>query len=96
MMVRCNKAVPLAPPDKVDALFRLPDDRVVRGHAYLGSNQRKIPSRGEIRSAGLFPGNNDCPAKQSDYDCVQAELMNANDLLLTDTVSGVRYHVRVE
>jgi hypothetical protein len=91
-----DKPVPLATPAKVDALFLLPDHRVVRGHAYLGSSQHQIPPRGEIRDAGLFPGDNDCSPKQSNYDCVQDELMKANELLLTDTVSGVRYHVRVE
>ena len=58
-----DKAVPLAPPDKVDALFRLPDDRVVRGHAYLGSNQHEIQARGEIRSAGMFSGQQRLPSK---------------------------------
>ena len=91
-----DKALPLAASDKVDALFRLPDGRVVRGRAYLGSNLHEIPARGEISNAGLFPSDNECPPKESDYDCAQAELMKANELLLTDTVSGVRYHVRVE
>jgi hypothetical protein len=91
-----DKTVPLAAPDKVDALFLLPDRGVVRGRAYLGSSHHEIPARGEVREAGLFPGNNDCPAKQSDSDCAQAELMKANELLLTDTVSGIRYHVRIE
>jgi len=90
-----DMTVPLALPDKVDALFRLPDGRVVRGRAYLGSSQHEIPARGEI-GAGLFPGDKDCPAKQSDYDCLQAELMKADELLLTDTAKGVRYHVRIE
>jgi hypothetical protein len=90
-----DKAVSLTSPPKMDALFRLPDDRVVRGNAYLGSNQHEIPARGEI-NVGLFPGNDDCPAKQSDDDCVRDELMGANELLLTDIVSGIRYHVRIE
>jgi hypothetical protein len=91
-----DKSVALATPAKVDALFLLPDHRVVRGRAYLGSSQHQIPPRGEIRDAGLFPGDKDCSAKQSDYDCGQDELMKANELLLTDTVNGVRYHISVE
>ncbi len=70
-------------------------DRPLAGLRRQG-NKHEIAARGEISSAGLFSGNNECPAKQSDYDCVQAELMSANQLLLTDTASGVRYHVRVE
>ena len=62
-----SKAVPLAIPAKVDALFRLHDGRVVRA-----------------------------PNVQSDYDCAHAELMNTDELLLTDTSNGVRYHVRVD
>jgi len=90
-----DNAVLLTSPPKMDALFRLSDDRVVRGHAYLGSNRHEIPARG-VMNIGLFPGNDDCPARQSDEDCVQAELMGAHELLLTDTVSGIRYYVRVQ
>jgi hypothetical protein len=94
-----DKPVPLVAFDKVDALLRLPDGRVVRArHTYLGSSTHEIPARGQIEKAGLFAsaGVNECPVKQSDYDCAQDELMQANELLLTDTGSGVRYHVRVE
>lgn len=90
--------VPLPAPAKVDALFRLHNGQVIRvPHVYLGSQQHEIPARGEIRDAGLFLGHDrNCPADQSDYDCAQTELMNSDELLLTDTSNGVRYHVRVE
>jgi hypothetical protein len=92
-----NKAVPLTAPAKVDALLRSHDGQAVRvPNIYLGSNQNEIPSRGEVQNAGLFLSNHNCPAKQPDYDCVQAELMNANELLLTDNSNGLRYHIRIE
>ena len=93
-----DHAVPLPAPAKVNAVFRLHNGQAVRvPHVYLGSQQQEIPARGEIPEAGLFLGHaNNCPAAQSDHDCAQTELMNSNELLLTDTSNGVRYHVRVE
>ena len=93
---RTNKAVPLTRPDKVEALFRLPDNKVVRGRAYLGSSQHQVPANGDIKQAGLYPGDKDCPAKESDYDCAQAELMKASELLITDTANGIHYHVSIK
>jgi hypothetical protein len=92
-----NKTVPLAAPAKVDALLHLRKGQAVRvPSVYLGSNQHVIPARGEVREAGLFLRHHNCPARQSDYDCVQAELMNTSELLLTDTSNGVHYHMRIE
>jgi len=91
-----NKTVPLAAFDKVRALFRLPDGRVIRGYAYLGSQHHEIPAHGTIDSAGLFAGKNDCPIAQSDFDCADAKVMQSRELLITDTVSGVRYHILIE
>jgi hypothetical protein len=91
-----DKALPLLDAKKVDALFHLPDGRVVRGNAYLGSKDHEIPAHGQIEG-GLFPGgDNNCGIKQSDSDCVKAELMESHELLLTDKVNGTRYHVLIE
>jgi len=91
-----DKAVPLVSHDKVDALFLLPGGRAARGRPYLGSNQHEVSARGKTEKAGLFPGGKECPVRQSDRDCATDELMNSNELLLTDTVSGVRYHVIIK
>lgn len=91
-----DKALPfMNAKKKIDALFLLPDARVVRGKAYLGSNKNEIPAHGKIEG-GLFPGSDDCTVKQSDSDCVRAELMESHELLLTDTASGTRYHVFIK
>lgn len=81
--------------DKWDALYRLPDTRVVRGRAYLSSSRKEISAHGEIKG-GLTAGDRDCDIRESDDDCVQAELMKAKELLLTDKVHGVRYLVLIE
>ena len=91
-----NKAVSLPAFDKVSALFRLPDGRIVRGHAYLGSNHPEVPANGEIQNAGLWAENHDCPIAQTDFDCAQAEVMEARELLITDSVSGMSYHVTIK
>lgn len=91
-----SKALPfMDAKKKIDAMSLLYDARVVRGKAYLGSNKNEIPAHGKIEG-GLFPGNDDCPAKQSDSDCVRAELMESHELLLTDTVNVIRYHVFIK
>lgn len=89
-----GKAVPLSEYDKVEALFRLPDSRVVRSRAYLSSRQKEIPAHGEIEG-GLTVDRN-CTLSESNYDCVQTQLMKAKELLLTDKVHGVRYLVLIE
>jgi hypothetical protein len=88
--------VSLLAPSKVDALLRLRDGRILRvQNVYLGSGEHQISSRGNIHG-GLWLGHRYCPSVQSDYDCAQAQLMNASELMLTDTDTGIRYHVTVE
>jgi hypothetical protein len=91
-----DKVLALPSPNKNEALFRLPDGRVIRSeHTFLGSDQHEIPAHGETH-AGLFPGNKDCPVQQSDGECVQSEVKGAMEMLLTDSTTGVRFYVRIE
>jgi uncharacterized membrane protein YsdA (DUF1294 family) len=91
-----NKTVALLDAKKVEALFHLPDGHIVRGNAYLGSKDHEIPAHGQIEG-GLFPGGDkECAVKQTDDDCVRAELMESHELLLRDKVNGTRYHVLIQ
>ena len=90
-----DRVVSLAAPGKTQAVFRLPNGAIQSGRAYLGSSEHEIPPHGEIQG-GLWFSESKCPIRQSDYDCLQAELMKSDELLLTDTASAIHYHVRLE
>jgi hypothetical protein len=85
------------PLDRTDfgAVLRLPDGTMyLRQHVYLASSEKKIPPKGRVEG-GLWIDHR-CDVGQPDADCLDAALMGATDLLLTNEKAGIRYRVRMD
>ena|ERR1039457_2011331 len=94
---RSNRNVPFnARPPKFEAVVRVKDGSTVRANEeiYLASSKTEIPAHGEI-VGGLFVDHS-CDVRVANVDCLEAGLMNATELFLTDLNTGIHYRVRID
>jgi hypothetical protein len=92
-----NKRIPLdARPPKFETVFYLPNGSTVKPkyELYLASAKTQIPARAQIEG-GLFISRK-CESSVPNGDCVDKGLMRAEEALLTDTNTKVRYRIFVK